>query len=224
MSLILHIDTAIDTASICLSEKELVLLMAQNTQTRESAGWLQPAIQSMLKQAGVSMQQLQAISVSAGPGSYTGLRVGMASAKGLCYALNIPLIMVDTLKAMADAALPHVDVDDALLCPMIDARRMEVFTAVYDRKLQEVMAPTNLIVEEGCFDAWLQQHTVFFFGNGSQKVADVLRHNSARFIDVSFNATHLVPLAYAQYVQQQVAPLAYAEPNYVKGFYSTQPP
>ncbi|WP_132052462.1 tRNA (adenosine(37)-N6)-threonylcarbamoyltransferase complex dimerization subunit type 1 TsaB [Pseudocnuella soli] len=223
MSLILHIDTAIDTASICLSDNEQVLFSAQNTQTRESAGWLQPAIQSMLQQGGISLQQLQAVSVSAGPGSYTGLRVGMASAKGLCYALNIPLLTVDTLQSLAGGALRQVGDTVALLCPMIDARRMEVFTAIYDRELQEVLAPTNLIVEPSSLDKWLDQHTVYFFGNGSNKVKDVLQHAHAQFIEVHSSATHLVPLAYQQWMQQQFAPLAYAEPKYVKGFYSPQP-
>jgi tRNA threonylcarbamoyladenosine biosynthesis protein TsaB len=223
VSFILHIDTAINTASICLSDNEQVLFAAHNTQTRESAGWLQPAIQGLVQEAGITLQQLAAVSVSAGPGSYTGLRVGMASAKGLCYALNIPLIMVDTLQALAGAALPYMNGADALLCPMIDARRMEVFTAIYDRELLEVLAPTNVIVEASSFDTWLQQHAVYFFGNGSNKVKAVVHHPAAVFIEVQANAANLVPLAYKQYVQQQFAPLAYAEPKYVKGFYNPQP-
>lgn len=220
MSLLLHIDTAVDAASICISENEKVLAAAHNPQSRESAAWLQPAIQQLLLDSGITLQQLAAISVSAGPGSYTGLRVGMASAKGLCFALHIPLITVNTLQAMAFAALPQVG-DDALLCPMIDARRMEVFTAIYNRELQPLLAPTNLVVQEGSFNEWLVSNKLYFFGNGSNKTKHLLASKNACFADTVANAETLAPLAFAHFKENKFADLAYAEPFYVKAFYTT---
>lgn len=200
-----------------------MLAAAQNIHTRESAAWLQPAIKNLMQDAGKELQQLKAISVSAGPGSYTGLRVGMASAKGLCYALNIPLITINTLQAMASQALTQInDGTNALLCPMIDARRMEVFTGIYDRELKEVMQPTNIIVEQNSFDEWLAAAPVYFFGNGSNKVKHLLINGNAQFIDVHVSAESLVQLAFQEFEKNNFAQLAYAEPMYVKAFYSTQ--
>ena len=124
---------------------------------------------------------------------------------------------------MDSAALPQVAEDDALLCPMIDARRMEVFTAIYNRNLQEIMQPVNLVLHENIFDEWLSAGKVYFFGNGSDKAKPLLQSRSAQFILAPVNAASLVPLAFAQFIKQQFAPLAYAEPLYVKAFYSTQP-
>jgi tRNA threonylcarbamoyladenosine biosynthesis protein TsaB len=220
VSLLLHIDTAVDAASICISQHNKVLAEALNPNSRESAAWLQPALQQLVQDAGVSLQQVQAVSVSAGPGSYTGLRVGMATAKGLCYALGIPLIALNTLEVMAVAALPQVPAG-ALLCPMVDARRMEVFTAIYDRDIQPVLAPTNLIVAAESFDQWLVSNKLYFFGNGSPKIKYLFKSEGAQFIPVTTNATSLVPIAFERFERQQFADLAYAEPNYVKGFYTT---
>ena len=134
MALILHIDTAVQSASICLAENEKILGTKVNPAEKESASWLHMAIQELLLKSAISPGQLDAIAISAGPGSYTGLRVGMATAKGLCYALSKPLITINTMQMMANSVeKPSTE----LLCPMIDARRMEVFTAVYDTSLHE---------------------------------------------------------------------------------------
>jgi len=129
VSWILHIDTAVQTASVCLSKNEKSIGVKMNSSQNDHAAWLQPAIVSLLREHDVPMKNLAAIAVSAGPGSYTGLRVGMATAKGLCYALQLPLITLSTLKMMAVSALKE---NANFFCPMIDARRMEVFTAVFD--------------------------------------------------------------------------------------------
>lgn len=221
MSLILHIDTAVDAASICLSEGERIIGEATNPNSRESASWLQPAIKGLMDEAGYNLQQLQAVSVSAGPGSYTGLRVGMASAKGLCFACNIPLITVGTLEVMTAAALDTTK-DDAFFCPLIDARRMEVFTGLYNRKMQCMLPPQNMILDENSFSEWLAQGPVFFFGNGSSKLQPLLQHPSARFINVNHSATNLAQLALQRFQKQEFADLAYAEPFYIKAFYTTQ--
>src|SRR5689334_17760726 len=127
MSLVLNIDTAVETASICLSEDRKILQVSINENQKDHAAWLSVAIQNMMINAGYRLNQLHAIGITIGPGSYTGLRVGLSAAKGLCYALNIPLITIGTLEMMAFAAK---DEPADLLCPLIDARRMEVFTAL----------------------------------------------------------------------------------------------
>ena len=218
MSLLLHIETAVTGSSVCLSNGDKVILLKENPSQKDSAAWVQPAIQELAKESGIALRDLQAVSVSAGPGSYTGLRVGMSTAKGLCYALGIPLITVSTLKMMAVAAgNPGTD----LLCPMIDARRMEVFTALYNKDLSEVVAPHNLILDADSFAGPLQQHTVCFFGNGAAKFRPLVTSPQARFADVEANAAHLVPLALRAFEAQAFADLAYAEPYYGKEFFST---
>lgn len=218
MSLILCIDTAVQDASICLAKDGQAMAWSINKQQNESAAWLQPAIQKLVAEQNISLQQLDAIAVSYGPGSYTGLRVSMASAKGLCYALSIPLITVSTLQMMAAAAIEE---KSDLLCPMIDARRQEVFTALYDRNLREVLPPQALILEAAFFEDWLVNNTITFFGNGSTKFQPLLQHPNARFAIVDASAVHLASLAHESFLQQAFADVAYCEPFYGKAFYST---
>lgn len=213
----MNIDTAVQSASVCLADGENILATAVNPSEKESASWLHPAIQNLLRENNLQPGQLSAIAVSAGPGSYTGLRVGMAAAKGLCYALAIPLISINTLQMMA-AAVKNPATD--LLCPMIDARRMEVFTAVFDTALNEVSPSTNLILDESAFSERLQQNTILFFGNGSKKAADIIKHPNALFVDLTANATAMVLLAAKKFRTGQFADLAYSEPFYGKDFHS----
>ena len=167
MALILHIDTAVQTASVCLAKDEKTVGAVTNPHEKESASWLHTAIQSLLQANSYTLKQLDAIAVSKGPGSYTGLRVGMAAAKGLCYALSKPLITIDTLQMMA-AAAHHSSAQ--LLCPMIDARRMEIFAALYDSSLAEVIPSVNMILEE-----------TSFFANGTGSIrAQVFSASTAR--------------------------------------------
>lgn len=213
----MNIDTAVQAASVCLANGDEVLATAVGTTEKESASWLHVAIQNLLQQAGIRPSQLQAVAVSAGPGSYTGLRVGMAAAKGLCYALQLPLITINTLQMMA-AALKNPTTE--LLCPMIDARRMEVFTALYDQTLQEVLPSTNLILEEGSFAEWLPKKSISFFGNGSTKATTVIRHTNAVFISVTAGAKDMVLLSAKKFASSQFTELAYSEPSYGKDFHS----
>src|SRR6478672_10593007 len=150
----------------------------------------------MMEEAGISLQELDAIAVSSGPGSYTGLRVSMATAKGLCYALQKPLITVSTLKMMAVAAL---DTITELLCPMIDARRMEVFTAVYDHSLSEILSPVNIILEKESFKNLLEKHSILFFGNGSDKFKALISHPNGSFKSLEATAQHMTGLSYSQF-------------------------
>ena len=219
MPLILNIDTAVQSASICLSDGNNIIGEALNPSGKDSAAWLHPGIESLLDQHNVGLHQLEAIAVSGGPGSYTGLRVGMAAAKGLCYALSCPLIVVSTLQMMGAAAQPFAQAEQ-LLCPLIDARRMEVFAALFDSTLQEIVPPFNLILEAASFDEWLSHCNVLFFGNGSDKAKEIIRSNSASFMQINATAADMRRLSYQKFAQHQFSDLAYTEPFYGKDFYS----
>ena len=173
MTLILHIETAVETASICLAKDGELLALDSNTQQRDHAAWIHNAMHLLMDKAGFSMKELSAIAVSAGPGSYTGLRVGMASAKGLSYALQIPMISLNTLEIMADAAITNWlnkgNFKNHLFVPMIDARRMEVFTAIYDPHLKNMLPPQAMVIDKDSFNHWLKDHLLIFFGNGNEK-------------------------------------------------------
>jgi tRNA threonylcarbamoyladenosine biosynthesis protein TsaB len=217
MSYILNIDTSESIASICLANNETIYPVVYNNNRNDHASWLHPAIQAMLKEQGVSLSAIKAVAVGIGPGSYTGLRVSLSAAKGLCYALQIPLIAVNTLSMAALAAIHGAE---DLICPMIDARRMEVFTAVYDKQLTEIEKPKALVIDPGSFSECLARHKVLFCGSGSQKLRSVLSHPNAAFSDVSANATHLAKLSYPLFLDQQFVDTAYAEPLYIKEFFS----
>ncbi|WP_207511556.1 tRNA (adenosine(37)-N6)-threonylcarbamoyltransferase complex dimerization subunit type 1 TsaB [Longitalea luteola] len=225
--MILCIDTATDQASVCLSKDGEVINVLVNDNQKDHAGWIQTAINALLLKQGVTMQQLQAVAVTAGPGSYTGLRVGMATAKGLCFALQIPLITINTLQVMAHAAITQLGSKAAHMpgplcfCPMIDARRMEVFTAVYDEALQEIIAPKAMILDELSFGDELNDRSLICFGNGSNKWKNVSRYPNVLFIDENPDiAKSLAKLASSLHLSRNFANLAYAEPVYLKEFYT----
>jgi tRNA threonylcarbamoyladenosine biosynthesis protein TsaB len=220
LNYLLHIDTAVVSASVCLSFKDDIIGFLSNPLQKDSASWIQTGIRQLMETAGIDLQLLNAVSVSAGPGSYTGLRVGMATAKGLCYALNIPLITINTLKMMAVAAQNE---EGEVFCPMIDARRMEVFAAFYGKSLEEIIPPSNIILDENSFSEILKNERVVFFGNGSNKFKTLIKTQNARFAEVEANAKHLVTLSWAAFKQQLFANLAYSEPDYGKAFYSPAP-
>jgi tRNA threonylcarbamoyladenosine biosynthesis protein TsaB len=219
---ILCIDASVQTASVALSKESNLLAVKTCEQQREHAAFIQPAIRDLLKEQNIQPSQLNAIAVTSGPGSYTGLRVGMASAKGLCYALKVPLITLNTLEVMAITALQQLnDIDPFLLCPLIDARRMEVFTAVYNKQLEQVMQPGALILDNNSFSGLLSAQLVYFFGNGAPKWKSICNHNNARFISLEWNASSMVGKAWELFGQHSFASLAYATPFYGKDFYST---
>lgn len=217
MSFILNIDTAVQTASVCLANNKEILGLRLNPTQKDHAAWLHLAIKEILEENGIKPSGLNAVAVSAGPGSYTGLRVAMSAAKGLCYALKIPLITINTLTVMA-ASAPRQG--NFLLCPMIDARRQEVFTAVYDSELNLVNPATNLVLDANSFSALLNTHTICFFGNGSLKFRALTEHPHALFETIETHAGHMVLLSYAKYKKQEWADLAYTEPFYGKDFHS----
>jgi tRNA threonylcarbamoyladenosine biosynthesis protein TsaB len=219
MALILNIDTATEIASISLSEKGKSLLLLKNNEQKEHASWLHVAIGEMLHKTGYGMHDLQAIAIAAGPGSYTGLRVGMAAAKGFCYALGIPMITENTLKIMALAASGQVP-GGGLFCPMIDARRMEVFTAVYTAELVELMPPAAMIIEKDSFSDYLSMGKMSFFGGGSNKCKQLLTATGAAFKEINYHAGYLGILSFLRYLQQEFTDIVYSEPVYTKEFYT----
>lgn len=217
MALILNIDTSLDTASLCLARDNEVIQLVFNESQKDHAAWIHNAIQEILQNAGCTINMLDAVAVSIGPGSYTGLRIGLASAKGLCYALNIPLIIVNTLKIIAAASRQNAA---GYICPMIDARRMEVFTAVYDKNLEEINSPQSYIIDDPRFISFLPAGNILFCGNGSKKLQKISPDPRYIFDTSVSNASHLAELSQNCYVNKQFADIAYTEPLYIKEFYT----
>jgi tRNA threonylcarbamoyladenosine biosynthesis protein TsaB len=219
MALILNIDTALDTASVCLAQDDLILHQAKNENQKDHATWLHTAIADLLQKEGLTPKDLEAIAVSIGPGSYTGLRVGLASAKGLCYALKIPLITVNTLKLIAFTAQKEAETAD-FICSMIDARRMEVFTALYDKELIEKEPPSAMLIDESSFSELLRNKKIIFCGNGSKKLQKIISNSNATFSEIVAGASDLAHLSYNCFRNTEFADLAYTDPLYIKEFYS----
>lgn len=222
MALLLNIDTATEQASVCLSNGPLVIAEAYNTDQKSHASFLQPAIQQLTETSGYPLSAIEAVAVTAGPGSYTGLRVGLSSAKGLCYALNKPLILINTLKLMAYAAREQYEQENSsngvLFCPMIDARRMEVFTALYNHQLEPLIAPAAVILDPDSFKEFTEHQIVVFSGSGSTKFKSLL-NGTAVFSNVTCHARHLAALADEAFGQAAFSDLAYSEPLYLKEFF-----
>ena len=214
---ILHIDTAVDTASFCLMKDGEPVLFDINNNQKDHAAWLHAAIQKGMTTTGLTMKDLDAIAISIGPGSYTGLRVGLSTAKGFSFALKIPLITVNTLEMMAHTVTAEVD----LICPLIDARRMEVFTALYDKNLQEIAKPSAMALDSNSFSHIIEKNTIAFIGNGSEKLKKIFAHPNAIFNNSMATAKDMVAIAEKKYVDKNFADLAYVEPFYIKEFHST---
>ena len=222
MSWILQIHTALETASVSIAFDGKLVAEKMNTSQKDHASFLHPSIVELLAIATISIKQIDAIAVVNGPGSYTGLRVGMASAKGLCYALNKPLITIGSLQIMAAAAIKQLDKNDEsiLYCPMIDARRMEVFTAVYDKHMSIFTAACAIELSEDLFVNYMLNKKMYFFGNGTQKWRTICSNKNADFITVENNSMIVSALAYQSFKTNKFASLAYSEPTYLKDFFS----
>lgn len=220
MSLILNIDTSGQQAHISLAQDGKILHYLNNESQKDHASFLQPAILQLSKLAGIQLTDADAIAVTAGPGSYTGLRVGMASAKGLCYALKKPLIALNTLEALTVSAtlLYSFENDPVLFCPMIDARRMEVFTAIYDKELIPYLSPRPFILNELSFEQELSVHKILFFGSGSNKWKAVCTHPKAVFEEVALLPEGMAGLSDSMAREKRFTDLAYSEPFYLKEF------
>lgn len=219
---ILYIETATEVCSVAVSQDGAVVFEREETNGPSHATVLGVFADEALQFVRTSSLKLDAVAVSCGPGSYTGLRIGVSEAKGLCYGLGIPLIAIDTLKIMAKAALQKRLDDDVLLCPMIDARRMEVYDAIYDTHLSEVKAVSADIIDETSFATYLKDRKVAFFGNGADKCKKVLTDDNALFIDGVYPAANnMVELAEEAFVAGRFVDVAYFEPFYLKEFVAT---
>lgn len=224
MALLLNIDTATEIASVCVSEDARCMAYVENNRQKEHASFIQNSISSALNEARVKLKDIDAFAVTSGPGSYTGLRVGMATAKGFCYAFQKPLIAINTLQVMTKAA---IDVEKGssgvLFCPMIDARRMEAFIALYNAELETVLPPQVIILNQFFFDTYLQAHHIKFLGSGSTKFQRLMIHINGSFLNIHATAQHLASLAAQAFAANQFADVSYTEPSYCKDVYTPQP-
>ncbi len=220
MSLILNIDTATEKAHVSFAKNGMVLHSLFSDSQKEHASFLQSAIQQLTKITGIPLSAIDAVAVTSGPGSYTGLRVGFASAKGLSYALNKPLITLGTLEILTASAihfLPDID-DQVLFCPMMDARRMEVFTAIYKKTLTPILAPCALILDELSFNKELLHNKILFFGSGSEKWKAICKNTNAIFENVIILPEAMSTCSNMLFLKPHFTELVYSEPTYLKEF------
>jgi tRNA threonylcarbamoyladenosine biosynthesis protein TsaB len=219
MALILNIDTATETAQVSFADDGKILHSLSNESQKDHASFLQVAIQQLMRSSGITLNAVDAVAVTAGPGSYTGLRVGMSSAKGLCYALNKPLIAINTLEVLTAAAIQQShEIVNLLYCPMIDARRMEVFTAVYSSITATIFSPRAIILQQDSFINELEKNKIVFFGSGADKWKTLCDHPNASFTVVSNLPAAMAQLSYNYFTRNDFADLAYSEPFYLKEF------
>lgn len=225
MSCILHIETSTEVCSVAVSQDGASIFSQEDFKGPSHATTLGVFVDEALSFADSHAIPVDAVAVSSGPGSYTGLRIGVSMAKGICYAKDIPLIGLPTLEVMCVPVLLFRDLpDDALLCPMIDARRMEVYAAVYDRALRPLRPTSADIVDEHSYAEFLADRPVYFFGNGSAKCREVLQHPNAHFIEnIHPLAKWMFPLAEKANARGEFKDVAYFEPFYLKEFVASKP-
>ncbi|MCM1484519.1 MAG: tRNA (adenosine(37)-N6)-threonylcarbamoyltransferase complex dimerization subunit type 1 TsaB [Muribaculaceae bacterium] len=226
MAVILSIETSTDVCSAALTAEGMVLCHREDFSGQNHAALLSGFIKACLDRARELEMQLDAVAVSMGPGSYTGLRIGLSEAKGLAFALDIPLIGVDTLKLLAVTAMFEHDVEpDTLFAPMIDARRMEVFTGVFDMALEPVVPEGPVILDADSFaDIIASGRPFVMMGNGSDKACDVIHGSNVRHLkDIVPLAQNMIALAERDYASRTFIDLAYSVPNYLKEFQATVP-
>jgi len=221
--LILHIETSTNICSIAVSENGQCLFSKSDSEGMNHAALLSVFIAEAMEFLKSTSKKPDAVAVSSGPGSYTGLRIGVSTAKGLCYGLDIPLIAVSTLEVLTAYALQITETTaNSLFCPMIDARRMEVYAAIYNQEgiiQREISAD---IIDENSYSEILESHIVYFFGNGAEKCKTTLTHPNARFIDGMYPlAENMIVLAEKAYNEKKFVDVAYFEPFYLKEFYTT---
>lgn len=227
MAVILNIETSTNVCSVALTAEGMIMYHREDFEGRNHAALLSGYVKDCLDFLRDKELKLEAVAVSLGPGSYTGLRIGLSEAKGLAYALDIPLIGVSTLQLMATRVMfSTLDIDpETIFVPMIDARRMEVYTAAYDFGLTELMAPQPLILDSDSYsDIISTGRPVLFFGNGSAKAADVIKAPNVTFVEgVDPLAVDMIALAERAYAARDFLDLAYSVPVYLKDFIATKP-
>ena len=227
MACILHIETSTNVCSVAVSE-DGQCIFEQKAEGEKGAGAerLGSMIDEALSFTDNHAIPFDAVSVSCGPGSYTGLRIGVSMAKGLCYGRDLKLISVPTLEVMCVPVLLRevIQEDDALLCPMLDARRMEVYAGLYDRSLKPVREVSADVVTEETYRQYLEERPVYFFGNGAKKCMETINHPNAHFIDnIEPLAKWMQPLAEKRFLMEQFEDVAYFVPFYLKDFVAIKP-
>lgn len=226
MSLILLIETSSPVCSVGLAEGPELAALAESDVDRSHAVVLPSLIDRVTAEAGTALSGLDAVAFSSGPGSYTGLRIGASTAKGLAYGLERPLLAVDTLRAMALHVAGRAGDPEGVYCPMIDARRMEVWTAAFDAEGRTLAGPGPVIVSKE--DSWppgAPNGRIYYFGSGAAKCRDLLDHKRAVFeIQARPSAEHMPALAHKSFISNDFEDIAYAEPRYLKAFWTPRPP
>ncbi|MEE4000156.1 tRNA (adenosine(37)-N6)-threonylcarbamoyltransferase complex dimerization subunit type 1 TsaB [Tenacibaculum sp. FZY0031] len=219
MATILHIETATKNCSVSVAAKgELLAIQELNDGNYSHAEKLHLFIQQVIQEAKLSFNDIDAVAVSKGPGSYTGLRIGVSAAKGLCFAFDKPLIAIETLQSLAH----KVSMEEGVIIPMLDARRMEVYAAVYNSKHERVRDIKAEIIDENSFQEYLLKGKVYFLGDGAEKCKEVITHENAVFIDGEFpSAKEMVQLSFDKYKKNDIEDVAYFEPFYLKDFVVT---
>jgi tRNA threonylcarbamoyladenosine biosynthesis protein TsaB len=229
MASILNIETATPLCSVALAVNGTVVSQRETLEEKSHAAKLTVFIEEVLHEQRLKITDLDAIAVGKGPGSYTGLRIGISTAKGLCYGADIPLIAVSTLGIMfkqvitnSATGIQETQKANTLFCPMIDARRMEVFTCLFNSRGDEVEPVAANIIDQYSFQQYFADHSMVFFGSGMEKCREVLNHPNAVFIpDIYPHSSALALLAEESYSQQQFENIAYFEPFYLKDFIAT---
>lgn len=217
MSYILCLETSTTNCSVSLAKEGELVLLKEDYDTKYShAERLHHFIDEIIKESKLSFSDLSAISVSKGPGSYTGLRIGVSAAKGLCYALGIPLISIPTLQALA---MQIQQSEDCYIVPMIDARRMEVYSAIFNASYDQIRDTKAQILEEDSFSEYLQQGKVYFIGNGVEKFSAICQHDNANFILGKLpSSKEMAILTYRKWLNHDFEDVGYFEPYYLKDF------
>lgn len=229
MAYILSLETSTTVCSVAIHDADMLLLSREILIPQSHASKLALLIEEVKTESRIDFKQLSAVAVASGPGSYTGLRIGVSTAKGLCYALNIPLLAVGTLDIMAHQVREtlnpkHGTQNPELYCPMIDARRMEVYCKVFDSSLNEVQPVEAKIIDTSSFDDLMSRNKVIFFGDGSAKCKEALANKNASFLDNVYpTAAMLGELAYKKFVAGQVEDVVHFEPFYLKDFLIKKP-
>jgi tRNA threonylcarbamoyladenosine biosynthesis protein TsaB len=225
MSLILNIETATEICSVSLAENGKLIALKEDTEGQLHAKLLTVLIEEMFREKKICIKELNAVAVSKGPGSYTGLRIGVSAAKGIAYAADIPLLAVNTLQAMALGVSKSQDFEaETWFCPMIDARRMEVYTAFFDLQNNLRRDIAAEIIDENSFNEILKDRKIVFHGNGAAKCNKIIQSPNAIFIEnMGCSASNMVELSYHAFQNKQFADIAYFEPFYLKDFIATVP-
>ncbi len=223
MALIISIETSTPVCSFAIHENGQLLAKELIQKEQSHSSTLNPAIDHLISICGLKLEDIGAVAISKGPGSYTGLRIGTSTAKGLCYALDIPLIAINTLEAMA-YNVSRFNISSAMLCPMLDARRMEVYAMLFDSKLNVIEETKPVILENDSYLNYLDSNEILFFGNGASKVKKVTDNPNAKILEgVIPDAQYIGELAYKKFEGKKFENIAYFEPFYLKEFMATKP-